>query len=131
MIGMKDDYLFEEEELNSAGRATRSFDYEGQEYVVEEEKVGIGSESSDATILRVFDEIGSPVLAATYMKGLEDRTEAEYSGMGEPLNTFDEFDNPLHAVNQITGEKLSERSFSQNNGEHFDTEELEVLEVGE
>lgn len=124
---MKCEYLFDDEEFNESRRARNDYEDGGNHYTIEEEKVRNQGETV-GTVFRVFEgeEI---VAAATYLNGLEGRTEDEFNGMGEPLNET-EYDNVLHAVNQITGGKLAERDFSTEDQKDYEGEQLELLPTG-
>lgn len=105
-------YLHSDDEFDMNGRASRNYPHEGEEYTIEEERV------DGTTILRVLDEDDEIMAAATYMNGLEGRTQDEYEGHGEAVNHFDEFDNPLHAINFITYGGLSDaQDFSETDSE--------------
>ena len=107
------EYLCDDGEFDSAGRATRDYPHDGEVYTVEEERIG-DLDDPDATILRVLDGDDEVVVAATYLNGFEDRTEEEYDGFGEPINKLENADNPLHAIDFVTYSGLnSDSSFSQ------------------
>lgn len=113
---MEKKYLHFDDEFDVNGRASRQYPHDDEVFTVEEKRVGNPS-GSDATILRVLDGEGDLKVAATYMNGLEDRRKEDYEGLGESVNELEDYDNPLHAINQITYASLDKSgTFAESEG---------------
>jgi hypothetical protein len=119
-------YLHLDEDFDVNGRTRTSYIHDGERFTIHEERVPQGDESN-ATILRVLNDAGDIKAAATYLNGLEDRTSDGYDGHGEALNRFNQYDNVLHAVNEISDGGIDpDMDFAEESNE-YDISEVESL----